>query len=97
MPKKLSRSARWQNAVTSLRLAADTYKTALEDLEELRVEYEDWKTSLQDKNQDSTPTADLLDVLCDLDFDGQLDDVENFVIEVEDVEAPRGFGRDKPQ
>ena len=54
---------------------------AVEDLRTLQGEYEAWREQLTE-GQAGSPTADLLESVCDIDLD------------VLDVQLPRGFGRD---
>jgi len=61
----------------------------LEDLEELRCEYEDWNDNLPENLIDS-PVAEKLAEILDLGIEEALD----IVRECEDADLPRGFGRD---
>jgi DNA repair exonuclease SbcCD ATPase subunit len=82
MARKESRIARWERLVTEASVAID-------ELKEIQEEYQDWRDNLPE-NLESSTVADLLDAVCEIDFEGAsavLD--ESFY-----VELPRGFGRD---
>lgn len=81
-PKPLSRSARWAQA-------ANTAFTALETLKDIQSEYQDWRDNLPE-NLDSSPAAEKLDMIVELDLEGACDTVQ----EAMDADLPRGFGRD---
>lgn len=77
-----SRPQRWSAAVNK----------AIEALEELRAvqeEYQEWRDNLPE-NFESSPLAEKLDTICDLDIEGALDTAN----EAGDADLPRGFGRD---
>jgi len=111
MAKPLSRPARWNAAVAAgqdaLQEARDAQETldnakanleqALNDLDELRGEYEEWKDNLPDSLQQS-PVAEKLEAVCDISLgwgtDDDLDDAENMLSEAENADLPRGFGND---
>jgi hypothetical protein len=77
-----SRPARWAAAVQA---ALD----ALDDLENLRQEYEEWRENLPE-NLQSGSVAESLDAVINLDVQGAISAVQEF----EGVDLPRGFGRD---
>lgn len=77
-----SRPERWADA-TSAALEA------LNDLEELRGEYEEWQGNLPDNLQGSNLNDKLQEVV-DLDISGAIETVEA----AEGVDLPRGFGKD---
>jgi hypothetical protein len=81
-PKRLSRPKRWADAVERAR-------AALEELNEMRDEYEEWRQNLPE-NLDSSQLAEKLDAVVDLDFQSALDTIE----EAESIDLPRGFGKD---
>lgn len=92
MPKK-TRPARWNEALLNARKSYEILRMALEDLEEIRVEYEEWRDNLPESLQ-SSPTADKLDEVCNLDIESVLGGVESLLDEAEGLELPLGFGRD---
>jgi hypothetical protein len=61
--------------------------------EELRSEYEEWKENLPENLQEGT-LAEKLEAVCDLEFDGAIDDLESLIGEAEGMDLPLGFGRD---
>tara|TARA_R100000789_G_scaffold27782_1_gene30818 strand:+ start:349 stop:600 length:252 start_codon:yes stop_codon:yes gene_type:complete len=83
MAKYISRSTRWQNAV-------DKVRQGLEELTELKSEYEDWQGNLPE-NLEASPLGEKLSEVVDSGF---CDDIENAVSDAESLELPQGFGRD---
>lgn len=81
-PKKPSRATLWNDACTRA-------KTALEDLQNLQSEYEEWKDNLPE-NLQSSAVGEKLEAVCDLDISGAVDTIE----EAEGIDLPMGFGRD---
>ncbi len=82
MAKQPSRTDRWSTA-------CDAARQALEDLQGLQEEYQEWRDNLPE-NMESSPTAEKLDAVIDLDIQTGMDTVE----EAEGLELPLGFGRD---
>lgn len=103
MAKSKSRPQRWQEAAGVARAALDAIKAAkdelsgaLQDLEDIRGEYEEWRDNLPDFAQGSA-LADKLDAMADMDIDPETDDLEEaerMVEEAEGADLPLGFGRD---
>lgn len=91
--KALSRPQRWNEALSRARVAYEQLESCLQDLEEIRVEYEDWRDNLPESLQGSA-TADKLDEVCDLDIESALQEVESLLDDAENLELPLGFGRD---
>lgn len=90
-PKPLSRATRWAKAASA---AYD----ALETLKDLQSEYQGWRDNLPE-NLDSSPMAEKLDTIIELDLEGACDTVQEAI----DADLPcarnswrasRGFGRD---
>lgn len=77
-----SRSQRWSDA-------ASAAVAALEELEEMRAEFEEWRDNLPE-NLSGSALADKLDTVKDLDIQGALDTAS----EAEGADLPLGFGRD---
>ena len=77
-----SRPQRWHDA-------CQRAEAALQDLEDLREEYESWKDSLPE-NLQTSQLGEKLDTICDLGIQSALDLVQ----ECSDTELPLGFGRD---
>jgi hypothetical protein len=77
-----SRPAQWLAAATAA-------VEALQVLQELQSEYEDWRSTLPENLQGSA-LAEKLDAVCDLDIASALSAAE----EAEGLELPLGFGRD---
>lgn len=82
MAKKLSRPQQWMEV-------CDRAASAIEELIELQSSYEEWRDNLPDNLQAST-VAEKLEAVCDLDLSGALDTI----MEAENAELPRGFGKD---
>jgi glutaredoxin len=81
--KTLSRPQRWINACSDCIAALDT-------LEEIRSEYEEWRDSLPE-NLEGSATSEKLDVVADeADVQSAIDIIE----ELAQIDLPRGFGRD---
>lgn len=80
--KSKSRGRRWSNAASR---ASD----ALNELVELRQEYQDWYDNLPENLQES-PVGEKLQNVCNIDVESALDVVN----EAEGADLPLGFGRD---
>jgi hypothetical protein len=78
----MSRPKRWAAAVQEAR-------NAVNELEEIQGEYQDWFDSLPE-GLDQTPVAEKLEAVLDLD----LSEIDSLLEEVENAELPLGFGRD---
>ena len=83
--RRRSRPRRWADAVDAVRAAAA-------DLMELREEYECWRDNLPDNQQDGS-TAEKLDTTIAA-VEAFEETLEAALDELENVELPRGFGRD---
>ena len=68
---------------TDHRSRARRWRDAVAELADLQGQYAAWLDALPDNLQDSA-LADVLQAICDLDL-----------AEIEAIEPPRGFGRDK--
>ena len=77
-----SRPARWSDA-------ASRAITALEELQEMQSEYQDWMATLPDNLRESA-VAEKLESITEIDFDGAIETVSA----AEDADLPLGFGRD---
>jgi hypothetical protein len=77
-----SRSKRWAKAAAAAR-------DALEKLEEIRQEYEEWRDNLPENLQNSA-LGEKLNTVADLDIQSAIDTVD----EAENSDLPMGFGRD---
>jgi hypothetical protein len=92
----LSRPVRWQLACSRAILLAGELEEALSDLVDLQSEYEEWADNLPDGLRDS-PVAEKLEAVVSLDLEGACSsaaEIQGIANEAEDVELPRGFGRD---
>lgn len=84
-PKKVkpeSRATRWS------RLAAEA-SSALEELVDIKGEFEGWKDGLPE-NLANSSLGEKLSTICDIDLDSALSAAQ----EAEGAEVPLGFGRD---
>lgn len=63
MSKPKSRSQRWADAVTAA-------KTALDELQCVQMEYQEWRDNLPE-NLESSTLGEKLDAVCDLDIEGR--------------------------
>jgi hypothetical protein len=102
--KARSRPERWHEAVGAVQTALgelDLSKVegALEDLDALKDEYEEWYENMPVNQQDGA-TGEKLQEVIHLDFDcldslrTALEEVEEAVGNAEAVDLPLGFGRD---
>lgn len=105
--KSNSRSARWTDAVGKAKSALeamtaqlDELESAISDLRSVQEEYEEWKDNLPE-NLQSSPLGEKLEEVCYLDIEGIIDtvrsaveDAESTLDEAENIDLPRGFGRD---
>lgn len=80
--KPTSRPARWADA-------ASRAVQALEELDELRMEYEQWRDGLPENLQNSA-LGEKLNAVADMDIQSALDVAQ----EAEGMDLPLGFGRD---
>lgn len=80
--KPQSRSAHWQDA-------ASRAVQALEELQDLRADFESWRDNLPE-NLKSSSLGEKLEAVCDLDLDSAL----GIAQEAEEIDLPLGFGRD---
>lgn len=100
MSKTMSRPERWSAACARARAAIDTAKSdiegALEDLQDLQQEYQEWLDNLPEVAQ-GTAVEDKLNEVTNLTLEADVDvfyDVESVLDDAEAVDLPRGFGRD---
>jgi len=93
--KQPSRAQRWADAVSDAQAALGTLQSALSDLNEVREEYEAWRDNLPENLQGSA-LGEKLEAVADLDTDpgSVLSEVEDLLSEAEQIDLPRGFGRD---
>ena len=77
-----SRPARWSDA-------ASNAITALEEMQEMQFEYQDWLDNLPDNLRESE-VAEKLEIITEIDFDSAIETVG----EANDADLPLGFGRD---
>ena len=100
--KSNSRAARWSRAVTEARGILDQIETLMgelidgpmDELRNLKGEYEEWQCNLPENFQ-SSPLGEKLQAVVDLDLDAEeLTDILNVIEEADSIELPLGFGRD---
>jgi hypothetical protein len=87
---------RGKDALTAMLDAKDNLSAALQDLEDLRSEYEEWKDNLPEFAQGGA-MADKLEAVSDLQFDPDTDDMDEASSQLDEAEGadlPLGFGRD---
>lgn len=92
-PKRQSRGARWSEAAAKARSAFDGLKEAVEALDEIRQEYEEWRDNLPE-NLANSALGEKLNTIADMDLSSATDDLEGLLDDVEGAEMPLGFGRD---
>jgi len=88
-----SRPARWQAAVAKAEVAVSDLREALEELDGMRVEYEDWLGNLSENLQGGA-VVEKLQAVVDIDILGQIDEIESMVEDCANADLPLGFGRD---
>ena len=81
--KKQSRPDRWNEAISEV-------QGGLDMLNELKDEYTEWKDNLPE-NLEQSPVGEKLEEVCE--HQGY-DDIETAISELEELDLPRGFGRD---
>ena len=81
-PRRHSRLDRWSAACSRA-------NDALQELVDLRSEYQKWRDNLPE-NLQSSPVEEKLEAVCDLDLEG----AKSIVEEAQGLELPRGFGKD---
>lgn len=91
--KSNSRPARWADATSRARKALEDLESALDDLDSVRQEYEEWRDNLPE-NLQSSALAEKLNEVADLNITDALGDVSSVLDEAEGIDLPRGFGRD---
>jgi hypothetical protein len=95
--KQPSRADRWNDALGRARPALSDLKSALEDLEEVRQEYVDWRDNLPE-NLGQSPVGEKLNYVSDeLDVENavsELETIESLLDDAEGADLPLGFGRD---
>ena len=103
MTKTISRPKRWaaacENALNAIQAAKSDVEGALQDLVDLKSEYEEWRDNLPEMAQ-SAPVADKLNEIVDgidldIDIEGSsFSELEALIEEIAEADLPRGFGRD---
>ena len=92
--KRTGRAARWEEATAKARQALDDLKAALEELEGVREEYEEWKGNLPE-NLEYSALGQKLEAVSEMDFsESILSEVEEAVDNAESADLPLGWGRD---
>lgn len=91
--KKLTRGERLQAAAQDVLDAAETLENALEELRDVRSEYEEWHGNLPDNLQNSA-LGEKLQTLIDIDLDQDVSTISDVAQEILDADLPLGFGRD---
>ena len=95
--KQPSRADRWNDALGRARPELSDLKSALEDLEEVRQEYVDWRDNLPE-NLGQSPVGEKLNYVSDeLDVENavsELETIESLLDDAEGADLPLGFGRD---
>ncbi len=100
--KQQSRAKRWADAAARLsdhleamEAAWSDCKDALDELEEMKGEYQDWLDNLPDSLKGS-PVGEKLETIVAIEFDVDMDfsDVQTAAQEAADADLPQGWGRD---
>ena len=86
-----SRPKRWaeacaaaEKAIGDMEAARQEFQAALEDLNALREEYEEWKDNLPE-NLEQSPVAEKLEAIVELDFESKGDEIETAISEAADI------------
>jgi len=80
---KQTRKTRWDNSINKIR-------EGLEELNELKSEFEDWKDNLPE-NLETSPLGEKLEEVVESSF---CDEIESACDDAENLDLPKGFGRD---
>jgi uncharacterized protein YukE len=102
-----SRASRWADAagdalsaLSEIASHLDALETAAGELRAVQEEYEEWKDNLPE-NLASSPLGDKLEEVCGLEIEDAaqkirdaIDEVQSTFEEAENIDLPRGFGRD---
>ena len=80
---KETRKTRWDNSINKIR-------EGLQELQDVKEEFEDWQSNLPE-NLESSPLGEKLDEVVNSSF---CDDIESACDDAENIELPKGFGRD---
>ena len=95
--KEKSRSDRWKEVLSAIEEQICEVRSRFDNLTDLKDEYEEWQMNLPENLQYSPLGQKLEDVVSHVGFDSietALDEVDNAIMELRDVELPKGFGRD---
>jgi chromosome segregation ATPase len=101
MARSKSRPARWADAMAEVKKHLSTIEDAkaqaieaMQELESIRSEYEEWKDNLPENLQGGS-LAEKLETVCGLDFSTEeVEEMISVIEEAEGAELPLGFGRD---
>lgn len=99
MAKQRSKPQRWADACSSATEAVEAARAALEDLRDLMGEYEEWRDNMPESLQESA-TFEKLEEVIDSgesnfdEFESACDSLESAISDIQDMDLPRGFGRD---
>ncbi len=94
MARPMSRPQRWADAVNRARNALGEFDSAMQDLEDLQGEYQEWLDNLPEMAQGGA-LEDKLNEVIGLDIQRAEDsDLASMLEEFDAVDLPRGFGRD---
>lgn len=93
MAKQPSRPDRWAEACRKALESLADVRVALEELDEVRQEYEEWRDNMPE-NMQTTATYEKLEEIADLDILSPLDDVESAIEDFAAADLPVGFGQD---
>lgn len=93
MAKQPSRPDRWAEACRKAQESLADVRAALEELDEIRQEYEEWRDNMPGSMQ-TTATYEKLEEIADLDILSPLDDIESSIEDFAAADLPVGFGRD---
>lgn len=94
--KRVSRAKRWSDAVTNAVTAVSDLQSALEELQSIQQEFEDWKDNLPE-NLSQSALGEKLDEVCELGIEdalSSLGDIDSLVQDCDGADLPLGFGRD---
>jgi len=90
--------------------ASNNLSTAMQDLADVRDEYQEWYDNMPENLRYNSPAGEKLETICNLDITDEIDldieqvvqdaideatqDIVNVLDEAEGAELPQGFGRD---
>jgi hypothetical protein len=87
-----TRPERWADACGRLSNALDDAEAAVSDLNDLRIEYEEWQSNMPE-NLANSPLGEKLEAVTSINMP-EIEELRNALSECEGADLPIGFGKD---